>query len=1152
MNDLIRKLKRIRFTAWRLLIQTHLSRVVLGVIIYLAVVGTLDHALRLPEAIRFILLLAAAAAIVWVAVDKLVPALRFRPTLVEMALRVEEHNPAVKGRLASAVDLSLCDAGADNDLARRSILDATEKSAAVTFGSLLAPKAARWFLFIAFIAAGAAASFVAARPAEASIALRRTVLPFGSAQWPARTQLASSLDVALVHPRGEPLVFVVDLVKGDPAQERVDVRFRYTRAGDGEPEPWRDLQMTRQSGTRFERVIDTDAEAVEYAFHASDSQTTTARVKIVEAPAVLASHVVIEPPAYASATGERQAELGTGTDRRARLDQAVLKGSRATMVLRLNRPLPAPTEATFELPASADPELVEYSANPSEPTEWTIAFTLLGSGDVALRLEDEDGLSNLDPIRFRFDTVDDREPTVTISKPAADEAVTADAVVLVLAEARDDIQLQALELELAVHHQGERSRVEIVGSTSGELKSAASLAVPFDVAPFELTPGDEIVLIAIASDHYLVDGVEHDRVRSAPRRLRIVGASAIAEDLRQSLASIRRTAIRLEGEQALLQESIEAKGFDDASEREQVRITDRLASAAEAMEAIGQRRDQNRLTDEMLDQVLEQGSDLLAAASRASAAATEAIEGEGPEAQRDASEAQDTVRAELTDLAALLDRDEDAWVVTQRVQQMRERLEETMTATAELAEETLGRERSELSDSERASIDELARDQAEEQEEARDLIEELEERARALSAADPAQAAGLRAAANEGREGELEENMGEASEASRNNQLQQAGEAQEAAAEALDRMMEEIEESRKARIEELSRQIASLVESLKVLVGASEDELIALARLEDLAGLNPLAERLMRLNRNTLAVAAEARTAGTDGARIARLVDRAVRSQGAAIGSLRANPPQPADARDEEERALASLKEALVVAEEQAERIAEQQAEEARRELKEAYSSILDAEIDIRVESESIQPAPGERLGRRGLVAARRLALQQHEVGERLAETEADFTEITDSLVFSMAHRNLTRWIEEIRPRLTEGAIDGRTLELETMVIDGLAGLLSALADQRPEDDPFAEGDSAGGGGEQQGGGEGQPQPQPLIPPIAELKALRAMQQQVLDATQRLDQARAELGSDTLTARLEELGSMQADLHAVGSALLTQLEPTEVEPETDR
>ena len=112
------------------------------------------------------------------------------------------------------------------------------------------------------------------------------------------------------------------------------------------------------------------------------------------------------------------------------------------------------------------------------------------------------------------------------------------------------------------------------------------------------------------------------------------------------------------------------------------------------------------------------------------------------------------------------------------------------------------------------------------------------------------------------------------------------------------------------------------------------------------------------------------------------------------------------------------------------------------------------------------------------------------------------------------------------------------------MVIDAITGLIEALEDSQPPEDPFGQeqagGGGAGGGGEQAGG------PQSLIPPIAELKMLRSMQRQILEATRRIDTERSE--GDPVESRLIELSEMQSDLHGVATALIASMEPDPMDP----
>ena len=69
----------------------------------------------------------------------------------------------------------------------------------------------------------------------------------------------------------------------------------------------------------------------------------------------------------------------------------------------------------------------------------------------------------------------------------------------------------------------------------------------------------------------------------------------------------------------------------------------------------------------------------------------------------------------------------------------------------------------------------------------------------------------------------------------------------------------------------------------------------------------------------------------------------------------------------------------LEAAQEQAERMAEQQAEEQRKELLSFYTELLDRQSQVKVETEAILPDEGQRLGRRGLVTSRRMAIEQNQ-----------------------------------------------------------------------------------------------------------------------------------------------------------------------------
>lgn len=1237
-DDIIPRIERIRRTMRRTVVERHASAIVSVVVASIVAVAIFDRLLRFPSAVRWVILVAGLAAIGWALSRRLWPAFRFRPSLVDVALRIERIAPALAGRLASCVEFESTGSDHANPLAARSIRDLRTRITTIRFEDVIDPTIAHRLLGLAVVICIATVGLIAWRPVDASIAGRRVFAPWSDARWPARTEVVDRLEPDLVHPRGEPLAMTADLVRGDPESDRVFLQIR--RIKDEEPSEWQRLVLTRQQGVRFERIVDTEADEIQYAFETEDDETPVRSIRVVPAPSIRSATVVVGPPTYASGRGEIRSELGPGTDRRSRLGQTVLEGSDLEMEIILERSVPIDRvdsgaiepefiARTISVPGAVP---VELEVDAADPTRWVLSTRLDRGGDVEIMLRDGYGLQNLDPIRYRFDTVADRVPTTTITRPAMDQTVSIDAVVEVRAEARDDVGLASFRVDANLVRNGVGSRIETIGSMSPSedptiTRADATLDLGFEVASVEPKVGDEILLTAIASDEFIDDGAPRDPVRSSTRRLRVVSEIELLEQLQSALGSIRRSAIRLDDDQAGLADALRREGVDRASVREQGRLSDRIGSAREAIEAIESRRDSNRLEDELLADILDQARNLVEAAERASDRAVSALdrvdrerrgdvdspteegevtspgtdadrmpadarperdgdadreeaagtpsgepgstdrsssasepEGGDPsgesdarseprpetDAERDVSEAQEDVREELADLAELLDRGEDAWVVSRKIQEMAEDLAALQERTSDLADETVGRSRSELTDEERRELDDIAREQAELADDADDLIEELEARGESMDRADPAQAAGLREAAREAREQGLEDQMREAEDRARENQLQQAGEAQQQAAEALDRMQETIEESRKAQVAELQRRIASLVDSLQGLIESSENEIIALARVEgvdDVAGLAERGRALITLNGNTLAVAAEAAAAGPDGDRIARLVQRAGTSQGAAIGDLRARPARLDDARDNQERALSALREALELAEDAAEELAEEQAEERRNELLAAYAEVLEVQVGILTETERIRIEDGERLGRRSLMTARRLATDEETLGRRIESIREEFDEITDSLVFSMTHRNLETWIAAATERLRDGRPDAATIELETLVVEALGGLAAALDQGAPDEDPFADAENGGGGGEGQGGDQGGSPPDPLIPPIAELKMLRATQQQILDATRRLDATRGGESTSATESRIADLARMQSDLHAVATALLQQLQP---------
>ncbi len=363
--------------------------------------------------------------------------------------------------------------------------------------------------------------------------------------------------------------------------------------------------------------------------------------------------------------------------------------------------------------------------------------------------------------------------------------------------------------------------------------ATATLAEELALADLEPAEGDIVLVQGVAEDTFELEGERHPQAQSPIRRLRVISELDFATAIRRQLGAIRQNAIRIEALQAELQDDVIDDGVQPGLDRAQAQIGERIAAQQEMVEDVDRQLQMNRLDDESLDDLLAQAGDLLDFAGRAANRAVEALEqrqrgGSGApedearpneervaarageaddlpdlreprEEDRSIVDAQQETREELADLIQLLDRDEDTWVVTRQLEDLLAQQTQLQSDTAQLRQETVGRDRSELSEQEQAELDRIAEAQDELPEQARQLMEELRKRAESMEQVDPEASAGMRSAARTGEQRELDRDMEKAAERARENQLQNATAMQEQARQTLQRMLEDIEESKRAR-----------------------------------------------------------------------------------------------------------------------------------------------------------------------------------------------------------------------------------------------------------------------------------------------------------------------------------------------------------------
>ncbi|UCD75491.1 MAG: hypothetical protein JSV91_00960 [Phycisphaerales bacterium] len=1160
MHEVIAQLEQLRRRSRALLVGQRVSVLlacVLGAVLALVL---LDYALHLPPGARLLLLAGCLAAFIWAVVRYMQPAVTFSPTLVQLALRVECWIPALSGRLASSVEFSLTGSVHTNPLAARCVRETQRRLTGRSVMTVIDGRRT-WRSIAILVGVGViAGALTMAFPDSARIGTSRLFLPLGATAWPARTGVASLMHQVVgdrgIHPRGRVLPLRARVTKG-PADQRVTARYRLET--DGSYQAWRTILLTHQTAGVHERLIDTEAEALQVQFRTEDARTEVQRIGLIPPPEVIRARLDATPPGYAvNRRPATQFELGPGTDDRAISAPALLVGSDVRIHFELNAPLPVPNpqaaatreEWLHRTFAGLDGDTPQLAIDESRAHRWTLRWRLAETRLLSLTLFDEHGLSNPEPITYRIRAFEDSPPDVAITEPAHEEAVLATAVITLSAEARDDVALERIGLEANVLHAAESAAEEAAAdvrdppepspdwSVFRDVDAAgAAINEDLDLVLLELREGDELLIEAVARDGFLLDDAVHAPTRSGARRFRIVSPAEMARLFRAQLAAVRQNAIRIEAVQAQLQEELDAEGIQPGLDHAQARLRRRIADQGISMDEIDARSKRNRLEDLRLAELLRRSEDLLADAGDAAGRAVEAIE--QSEETYLIVQAQQNVRDELTALIELLDRDEDTWVITRRLEALLDSQIELEERTRDLSGQTLGRTPEELDGQLRVELDRLVAGQTALGAEALESIQELRRRAKAMSDMDAQSAAGMRAAADTAERRGLPADMESAADQIARNRLQRAAGWQQSAAQTLGLMLEDLQEAKRAQAEELLRRLSSLLESIRRLITAQQRELEALETARTDQAFAGRDSAMIRLRQNTLSVAGQAREMASSTRRVATVLNRAGDAQQSAVVALRGQPADADAAREAEERSLRLLEEAESLAAALEQQIRDEIQRKQREELVDAYLNL--AEREILLQEDTLRLTSRLPLDRRGLMDARRLANRQEGIRLELARLGDETAELAEAAVFGHVHRLIDRWARSVSNDLDSGDATGEVADRQYLIADSLSRLAEALQEALTPPEEFAD--------EQTGGGGGGVGAQPLIPPVAEIKLLRGLQEQIYNQTRTVD-ARQDLEAESRRARLREIGRRQRDLLELSRAMLEKLGSSSPETES--
>ncbi|WP_428387747.1 hypothetical protein [Mucisphaera sp.] len=1143
-SPVIEQLRQLRQRATRLAILLRLSQALAITTATLLGLGLLDFILRFPAWLRTLVLIALLAlAIRWI-IER-AAATNWRESLVDFALRIERLQPHWRGRLATAIELSQAktdttaehhELAASLSQAAQQALNNPAENTPLTHLLNLKPLT-RWAqataaalitLFILFIVT----------PAFTQAGLARWLIPWAAGPWPTLTQL-TLINTETVRPLGVPIHVVVEtpatttdrrilltaeIIVDDQTFTIPDQLVLTRRPEDNtNPDTARYEAWINPPAELTTRLNQQPADAGKAILHFTSGwdRVPPATLELAPRPRITAATATITPPSYARDlldTREENLDLTTGPE-----TLTALPGSTLDLTLNLSRPIRTEGGLAGLLPDQQPPADATFNATPHS---LTTTFTMPEEPrTLTLQATSTDGLTLSGSARLTLQPNPDRPPTVRLLQPDTDQRVLPSATLTLRAQATDDIALQNLILT----YQQETDTDDTPPTTTLAERNGPAptleLTLDWPLTPLNLTPGSTLLVSAQATDTYNHNSQTHPVQRTVPRRIIVVDEDTFREIVRQDLALIDRRIDRALNEQRRLQ----AEDLEPATPAQQ-RLAETLSELADRAATLRSRAQRNQLDDTTLNQLLEQFEQGLEAAANTAQQAAEQFETAesetDPKAQQ-AREQQSQTAEQLEQLRALLDERAAAMQAVEQARELAQQQQALAQRAAELLPQTLGRNPEDLPQTLQEQLEQLARDQQALAEATAQAADQWRQKAEELAAntdspAAQAMAQALEQAANTAQQQQLPSNMNQAAQRVAENQLARASAQQQQLAQQLQQLAEQLEQAAQAQPDNPD-QLAALINELQAILEEQTEQ--RTEAQQPATNLASLAEPARNLRLRTLAGLEQVEALDNQEAAAAGLRN-AIDSQTEAVRALRLSRRDPAIGN--QIAAEESLRSAIIALQQQLDEALAQAMIDRRRELREAYRALAAQQRELR-EAVTADRNQAPR-------TTRRITLAAHADTQETIAADADdlAIKVTEAAVFASFHARITELANRTTRQLRAGYAENDLLNTQREIATTLELMADALEDQ-PPDPNNNQSPSQGGSGQ-----PGQAAEPPLIVDAAQLRLLRAIQQQILDQTRTLQAIPQQDLTVEQRDQLQTLSVRQRDLARTAQQLIQE------------
>ncbi len=560
----------------------------------------LDFQLDLPVAVRGVLLVVSAALLLRGLYVWLLRPFGRSPGRVALARLLEEHNPFLKGRLITAVQLSRPGNPAAAHVSPALIATVRNEAAEAAREVTLERLFPRRGLLLAFAALAFVCSSWAGVYAWKGDVFNVWVsrLAMGDQPWPRTVHLVlvKPEDGNIALARGDNLMIEVKVLRGEPRE--VDLVCEWENASVTEK------VMTRWGSDIFRHTLTNLTQPLSLYAKGGDGRTARVSVQLMKRPHVEEITVRVASPAYTglgvqeSSDGNVKALIGSGVSFTAQVVPAAVKGELSLFASGEKEPFEGPKPLDVVPDGENDRSLVKGS------------FPVSRSGYYTLHFPGGNSFQSRDASRYRIRAVPDKVPQIMVTTPPPKEECTRDAVVPIMGKAADDWGIKSVVLSWRVRFDPEKEQEygseEEKELFSGEPEKDVPVESVLSLSDLTLKEGSTVLWRLKATDAAGGTGMSSKRiiviVRSADlKKILFDELGMVREDIR-SLAELQGRSRKRTGD--LVSQTASSAALDPQAasvlgrvRSEELAVSRRLTTAAEKLFRIRDRMLNNMVGD---------------------------------------------------------------------------------------------------------------------------------------------------------------------------------------------------------------------------------------------------------------------------------------------------------------------------------------------------------------------------------------------------------------------------------------------------------------------------------------------------------------------------------------------------------------------------